>query len=176
MTSETYTNGQPSARVAIAPKLRFEVLNRDNFACQYCGRRAPDVVLHVDHVHPVAEGGTNDLSNLRAACQPCNSGKGRTPLVTVAQPPDRVRLPDDRELITNHLCRRLGVGGVAMWRVTAIVDWAIRSGVEINDIGYFAFEEDCVNTLDSFVLAMECEVTRAWKRECAAWEADGGKF
>jgi 5-methylcytosine-specific restriction endonuclease McrA len=33
-------------------------------------------VLHVDHVVPVAAGGTASEDNLRAACEECNLGKG----------------------------------------------------------------------------------------------------
>ena len=64
------------ARVAISKKLRFEVFKRDAFTCQYCGQKAPDVVLNCDHVKPVAEGGTNDILNLITSCFDCNSGKG----------------------------------------------------------------------------------------------------
>ncbi len=60
---------------ALSKAVRFEVLKRDKFACQYCGAKAPEVLLHVDHIHPRAKGGANDLMNLIASCQPCNSGK-----------------------------------------------------------------------------------------------------
>src|SRR5438045_6265774 len=41
----------------IPASLRFEVFRRDDFTCQYCGRRAPEVILHADHVRPwIAEG------------------------------------------------------------------------------------------------------------------------
>jgi hypothetical protein len=64
------------ARKSLSKKLRFEVFKRDSFTCQYCGSKAPDVILHVDHVHPVAEGGDDDILNLVTSCQPCNFGKG----------------------------------------------------------------------------------------------------
>lgn len=35
----------------ISKALRFEVLRRDGFACTYCGRRPPDIELHIDHVN-----------------------------------------------------------------------------------------------------------------------------
>ena len=63
-------------RKSISPKLRFEVFKRDKFQCQYCGKSAPQVLLHVDHIEPVAEGGTNDITNLITACSECNLGKG----------------------------------------------------------------------------------------------------
>lgn len=55
--------------------LRFEILLRDKFTCQYCGRKPPEVVLQVDHIHPVARGGQNTHENLTTACRDCNSGK-----------------------------------------------------------------------------------------------------
>lgn len=65
--------------MAVSKRLRFEVLRRDNHQCRYCGAKAPDVVLRVDHVMPSAIGGSDDPSNLVAACEPCNSGKSSIP-------------------------------------------------------------------------------------------------
>lgn len=65
-----------SIRAAVTTRIRFEVFKRDKFTCQYCGRKAPEVILHVDHVEPVAEGGTADVVNLVTACDTCNLGKG----------------------------------------------------------------------------------------------------
>lgn len=59
----------------ISKRLRYEVLNRDDHTCRYCGGRAPEVQLTVDHVVPAALGGSNDPSNLVAACKGCNAGK-----------------------------------------------------------------------------------------------------
>lgn len=65
-----------SSRPIMSSELRFEVLSAAGFTCQYCGRSAPSVELHVDHVVPVSKGGTNDRENLAAACVDCNLGKG----------------------------------------------------------------------------------------------------
>lgn len=70
-------------RKSIGKKLRFDVLHRDAFTCQYCGARPPDVVLHLDHRIPVAAGGQNTFDNLLTSCAPCNIGKGVT-LVSVS--------------------------------------------------------------------------------------------
>lgn len=66
---------QPPRR-ALSKKTRFEVFKRDRFTCQYCGSKAPEVVLEVDHIHPIAEGGSDDFLNLATACKDCNGGKG----------------------------------------------------------------------------------------------------
>lgn len=59
----------------ISSRVRFEVFVRDKYTCQYCGRKGPDVQLHVDHKHPVSLGGSNVLENLITACSECNLGK-----------------------------------------------------------------------------------------------------
>lgn len=64
--------------MAVSKRTRFEVLNRDNFTCRYCGQSAPDVKLHVDHVMPVSLGGADTPDNLVAACIDCNTGKAST--------------------------------------------------------------------------------------------------
>ena len=67
-------------RKNISKKLRFEVYKRDNFTCQYCGRKAPDIVLNIDHIVPVSKGGTNEILNLITSCFDCNNGKSNIPL------------------------------------------------------------------------------------------------
>lgn len=67
-------------RKTISSKMRFEVFKRDKFTCQYCGRMAPDVILEVDHIKPVVDGGANDLINLVTSCKDCNRGKGKRKL------------------------------------------------------------------------------------------------
>lgn len=71
-------------RVGLSPKSRFEVFRRDDFTCRYCGRKTPAVILEVDHVIPVSEGGDNDFDNLVTSCWECNRGKGRIMLDSLA--------------------------------------------------------------------------------------------
>lgn len=65
--------------MTVSRALRYQILRRDGFTCRYCGGRAPDVALRVDHVIPVALGGSDQPTNLTTACQDCNSGKSATP-------------------------------------------------------------------------------------------------
>lgn len=67
-------------RRGISKKLRFEILKKSRFACAYCGAKAPDVELVVDHVDPVARGGADEPANMVAACFDCNAGKGDRPI------------------------------------------------------------------------------------------------
>ena len=61
--------------MSLSKRTRFRVLTRDRFTCRYCGRSAPAVVLHIDHIHPASRGGSNDESNLVTACVDCNGSK-----------------------------------------------------------------------------------------------------
>jgi HNH endonuclease len=61
--------------LAISKRLRYEILQRDNYTCRYCGAFAPVVVLNVDHVVPRKLGGSDLPGNLVTACEDCNSGK-----------------------------------------------------------------------------------------------------
>lgn len=75
-----------AVREQISKKLRFEVFKRDQFRCVYCGAvPGEDVLLEVDHVHPVADGGRNEMDNLVTSCFACNRGKGVRLLTTVPQ-------------------------------------------------------------------------------------------
>lgn len=62
----------------LTKRIRFEILKRDNHTCRYCGASAPEATLTVDHVLPLALGGTDQPNNLVAACKDCNAGKSST--------------------------------------------------------------------------------------------------
>ena len=73
-----FRSGPPSRRVvrrAMSMQARFDALTRDQYRCIYCGRGSGIVELQIDHLVPVAKGGTNDPDNLVAACRDCNAGK-----------------------------------------------------------------------------------------------------
>ncbi len=66
-------------RRTISLGLRYRVISRDRFRCRLCGRSpATDlgVILHVDHIRPLAMGGKTIGENLRTLCADCNLGKG----------------------------------------------------------------------------------------------------
>lgn len=86
-------------RVGISKKTRFDVFKRDQFQCAYCGAHPSEtVLLEVDHIHPVAEGGTNDIDNLVTACWDCNRGKGVGLLSSVPQSiEDKAAMVAERE-------------------------------------------------------------------------------
>jgi len=48
------------------------VMKRDKQECRYCGSKKN---LQIDHIHPMARGGTNDPYNLQILCKSCNVRK-----------------------------------------------------------------------------------------------------
>lgn len=67
-------------RIKLSPKVRYNILKRDGFICQYCGASGDEKSLEIDHVVPISKGGTNDEQNLLTSCRDCNRGKSDTNL------------------------------------------------------------------------------------------------
>lgn len=57
-------------------RTRLLVIKRDGAICAKCGAMPPDVRITVDHIVPLAHGGSNELDNLRVLCLSCNSRGG----------------------------------------------------------------------------------------------------
>ena len=68
-------------------EVREYLLNKWERRCAYCS--AENVPLQVEHIHPKASGGTNRISNLCLACEPCNTKKGTQDIkIFLAKKPD----------------------------------------------------------------------------------------
>ena len=66
-------------RRLMTKELRREIMLRDNFTCQCCGKYMPDEVgLHIDHIIPVSKGGKSIASNLQVLCSKCNGKKSNS--------------------------------------------------------------------------------------------------
>lgn len=77
---------------------RINVLTRDGFRCQYCGKRMPMHELNYDHVIPRVQGGRTSWENIVTSCYACNRRKSnRTPeqasMRLLAQPKRPKSLP-----------------------------------------------------------------------------------
>lgn len=66
---------QKTPRIPIPPEVRKYVFQRNQYQCQSCGQTYPEKLLTVDHIIPLARGGTNDISNLQTLCYTCNQRK-----------------------------------------------------------------------------------------------------
>lgn len=92
----------PAFGRGMSPQLRTFILERNGFSCQLCGAGPGDpdpfdvtrrVRLHIDHVTPISQGGSDDPSNLRVVCSACNAGRSNieTPSETALNLIARIR-------------------------------------------------------------------------------------
>lgn len=66
----------------------MDVFERDGWRCQLCGCATPkrlrgqmvDQAPELDHIVPLAVGGTHSWDNVQCACRKCNAAKGANPL------------------------------------------------------------------------------------------------
>lgn len=75
---EDCTTMAPEKNLSAWARLRFRILNRDEFTCRYCGNspaRDRLCVLHIDHVNPKSKSMSNSEKNLITSCAICNLGK-----------------------------------------------------------------------------------------------------
>ncbi|WP_443047854.1 HNH endonuclease [Streptomyces sp. H39-S7] len=66
------TSKRNQARHAGWSRLRLQILRRDSYHCYLCGSPKAN---EVDHIIPVALGGTDDPLNLAACCKTCHKAK-----------------------------------------------------------------------------------------------------
>lgn len=66
---EKYNGGRVKAKEWKALKEKY------NYACLCCGKHEPEIKLSMDHVKPLALGGTNTIENIQPLCMTCNFRK-----------------------------------------------------------------------------------------------------
>lgn len=164
------TNRQPMGK-----RLRFEIMKRDGFRCRYCGATPDQSLLHVDHVIPVAGGGTNDPVNLVTACQPCNSGKAHKLLNDQIPPPKNV--PTKKELKAQK--EQVAAYLEAMKEAQSIRDSVVEAFAEVWEARIGLMSEGAMQrlrvlteTVDHKIIAEAIDVTAKSKLATAGQEFD----
>lgn len=127
-------------RKAITKKVRFEVFKRDSFKCQYCGASAPDVILEVDHIQPVAKRGTGDIMNLITACKDCNAGKSDRLLddstAVSKQKAQADQLNERREQLKMMMDWKRGLISIHEEAINEVCKfWSELTGTTVTDLG-----------------------------------------
>ena len=134
------------ARKSISKKLRFEVFKRDSFTCQYCGQMAPDVVLELDHINPVVNGGNNDILNLVTACMDCNRGKGKRKLT------DKDEIKKQQEQLKNINANRE--------QLKMMIEWKEQLA---------KFEDEQVDIIESLIAEYGNSLTEVGRNKFKIW-------
>lgn len=89
---------------SLSPKIRYEVLLRDGFKCQYCGNTQFDgTKLEIDHIVPYSKGGSNDKDNLITSCFECNRGKSDVEIINIPTMQSLIPIRNDQLLLQNQM-------------------------------------------------------------------------
>lgn len=92
------------------PFSRKNILVRDSFVCQYCGREFQPADLTIDHIIPKVQGGDNLWTNVVTCCRSCNIRKGGlTPRQAGMRLVRKPFKPTIMEFMNLYLKRRFGV-------------------------------------------------------------------
>ncbi len=83
---------------------RANLYQRDDFTCQYCGRRFPWHELTYDHLVPRSRGGQTTFLNIVTACRPCNARKDAMTCDEAGMfPLQQPQIPEKLPLVAPHL-------------------------------------------------------------------------
>jgi 5-methylcytosine-specific restriction endonuclease McrA len=87
---------------------RKNILQRDEYCCQYCSAHLHENNQTLDHVLPVSRGGKHEWTNLVACCKPCNAKKAnRTPEEASMQLLQKPSIPSRRVLAVKLINKKL---------------------------------------------------------------------
>jgi 5-methylcytosine-specific restriction endonuclease McrA len=99
------------------PLTKKNVLLRDDYACQYCGRRTEHATATVDHVIPRSRGGKSTFENLVCCCGPCNARK-------------KDRLPEEAGMrLVRRPRRPISIPWLVVRRNTGPSEWSFYLGL-----------------------------------------------
>ncbi|NCC64746.1 MAG: HNH endonuclease, partial [Spirochaetia bacterium] len=116
----------------------FEVFKRDLFTCQYCGKKAPEAILEIDHIIPVSKGGDNSIENLVAACRECNGGKSNKKLSELSEvEKSRRQLEDlqEKKNMTDMILQwKSGLSDTLTYQVEQIEQLFFAESPEIDEV------------------------------------------
>ena len=160
-------------RKPLGKRIRFEVFKRDSFTCQYCGKSAPEVVLHIDHISPVAGGGTNDIMNLVTSCQDCNLGKGAKELS------DKSIIEKQKQQLDELNEKRLQLEMLIEWRegLNCLIDIQVDKLESIIYDGSYSFSEHGRNSISKLLKRYGfnelCDAAETSRQNYAKYDKDG---
>lgn len=149
---------------SLSSKLRFKILERDKFTCRYCGAKAPDVKLQIDHIYPVCLGGDNRESNLVTACVHCNNAKGAMHLDYLLSEEDINDFKENyRNIVrsygyyTNYIKKVFTNNGIKETR-PKINKFVERSFTDENE--FYLFKKELYDPRNAFKIMRKCNIEK----------------
>lgn len=121
------------------------MFKRDSFTCKYCGKSAPEVVLEVDHIDPVKNGGDNSLLNLITSCHDCNRGKGARKLSdtqVIDKQMDQLKDLNEKRLQMKQMLEwKKELDNLLEEQIGAINDLMVYKNKELTEVGKKDFKK-----------------------------------
>jgi 5-methylcytosine-specific restriction endonuclease McrA len=81
---------------------KSNVFLRDNYTCQYCGRKMNKKECTLDHVQPISRGGRSIFENTVCSCSKCNATKGNSNKLKPIKKPIRPNYHQLAEIRKQH--------------------------------------------------------------------------
>ncbi|MGL6070287.1 RNA-guided endonuclease IscB [Craterilacuibacter sp.] len=152
--------------------VREYLLEKFKRQCAYCSKT--DIPLQVEHVTARANGGSNRISNLTLACQPCNQKKDALPVeVFLAKQPDR--LAKLRRQLKHPLHDAAAVNSTRNALVAALKDTGLQ--VETSDGGRTKYNRHALSVPKTHALDAACvgrvDAVGHWQRPVVEIKATG---
>lgn len=74
--TENNGDGENGNDIVLTEAERGQIKKRDGYTCQCCFRTGRGVILEIDHIIPVFQGGKANVENSQTLCKECNMRKG----------------------------------------------------------------------------------------------------
>ena len=88
---------------------KWQVYAKCNAKCAICGKYLKFSKMTIDHITPLSRGGTNEISNLQAACSTCNKSKGDMTLDEFYQKMITVVFKSKAQIVKRCIAKMLGL-------------------------------------------------------------------
>lgn len=86
---------------------RIKIYNNSKGRCAICGKFVPYDIFTIDHIIPLAKGGTNAINNLQVACGVCNLIKQDILPEDLMKKLTEIVLYQMRKSYDNEFCRKI---------------------------------------------------------------------
>ena len=100
---------EQTTRRKIPKQERRRIFAKTKGRCAYCGTDLHGEKWTVDHIVPLANGGTNDECNMFAACKSCNHRKGTSSLESFRKQVGQFLTVLERDSVTYRNAVRYGL-------------------------------------------------------------------
>lgn len=86
----------------VKKEIREQLANLYGLECWYCGVDLTNILIHIDHIKPVSNGGPDDITNKALSCWRCNMAKGTEGVDSLLDYFGRIKNNKGKSIIVKH--------------------------------------------------------------------------